>query len=238
MFPVTKSISAIECASYHGYVLATDRRVILPELLDDAPPAEARKSLNDLVRINRWFGGYSTLKKIFAEFVGRSDQFSVLDVGAASGDMGAKLQRIYPRAAVTSLDYRHQHLAAAASPRIVADAFRIPFRERSFDFVFSSLFLHHFSNEQVIELLSGFRSAARVAVTAIDLDRGPLAYYFVPATNWLFQWHPLTLHDAPISVAAAFKKGELVRLAQSAGLTRARARAYHPWARIALVAPV
>ena len=219
-------------------MFAAPHRIILPELLDDAPPEEARKSLQDLVRINRWFGGYSTLRKIFGEFVQRSDSFSVLDVGAASGDMGAILRRIYPRAFVTSLDYRTDHLAAAADPRVIADAFRLPFRERSFDFVFSSLFLHHFSDERVVELLSSFRSAARVAVTAIDLDRGPLAYHFVPATNWLFRWHPLTLNDAPISVAASFKKEELVGLANRAGLTRARARTYQPWARIALVAPV
>jgi SAM-dependent methyltransferase len=219
-------------------VLETAHRVIVPELLDDAAPEEAWKSLNDLVRINRWFGGYSTLKKIFGEFVRRSDRFSVLDVGAASGDMGLTLRRIYPNAEVTSLDYRNEHLVAAASPRVVADAFRLPFRERSFDFVFSSLFLHHFSDERVVELLSNFRAVARIAVTAIDLERGPLAYHFLPATNWLFRWHSLTLHDGPISVAAAFKKHELIQLARSAGLTQARARVYHPWARIALVASI
>ena len=219
-------------------MLKAAHRVVLPELLDEAPPEDALGSLSDLVRINRWFGGYTTLKKIFAEFVRRSDSFSVLDVGAASGDMGAHLRRAYPRAEVTSLDYRNVHLAGAADPRVVADAFRLPFRDRSFDFVFSSLFLHHFNDESVVQLLRNFRGAARVAVTAIDLDRGPLAYHFVPATNWLLHWHPLTLNDAPISVAAAFKKEELVRLANAAGLTRARARACHPWARIALVAPV
>jgi hypothetical protein len=219
-------------------VFAAPHRVIVPELLDDAPPDEAKQSLQDIVRINRWFGGYSTLKKIFGQFVRSSDSFSVLDVGAASGDMGATLRRIYPHAVVTSLDYRANHLAAAADPRVVADAFRLPFRERSFDFVFSSLFLHHFSDEAVVELLGNFRSAARVAVTAIDLDRGPLAYHFIPATSWLFRWHRLTLNDAPISVAAAFKTEELVRLANRAGMARARARAYQPWARIALVAPL
>jgi len=212
--------------------------MILPELLDDARPEEARRSLNDLVRINRWFGGYSTLKKIFSELVDPSDRFSVLDVGAASGDMGAVLRRSYPAAVVTSVDYKNDHLARAEPPRVVGDAFRLPFRPGSFDFVFSSLFLHHFTDQRVIELLSSFRSIARRAVTAIDLDRGPLAYHFLPATSPLFRWHPLTLHDGPISVAAGFKKEELLRLARNAGLSAARVRAYHPWSRLALIAPL
>jgi 2-polyprenyl-3-methyl-5-hydroxy-6-metoxy-1,4-benzoquinol methylase len=219
-------------------VLLTSQRLIVPELLDDAPLAEARQSLSDLVRINRWFGGYSALKKIFSEFVSPSDRFSVLDVGAASGDMGARLRQIYPGALVTSLDYRSDHLIEAADPRVAGDAFQLPFRERSFDFVFSSLFLHHFTDQRVVELLSSFRAIARRAIMAVDLDRGPLAYHFLPATNWLFHWHRLTLHDGPISVAAAFKKEELLQLARNAGLSQARVRIYRPWARISLVAPV
>ncbi|MGP0074698.1 MAG: methyltransferase domain-containing protein [Bryobacteraceae bacterium] len=213
-------------------------RLIVPEMLDHAPPDVTRASLRDLARINRYLGGYYVLGQLFDGVVRRDESFSVLDVGAASGDMGAAIRRRYPHAQVTSLDYKGDHLTQAADPKLVADAFRLPFRSASFDFVFSSLFLHHFSNDQVVELFRSFRCLARRAVLAIDLERGPLAYYFLPNTRWLFGWHDITISDGQISVAAALKKHELRDLAVRAGLDGAQVRVHRPWSRLSLVAPV
>ena len=218
--------------------MVDQRRIILPEKLDHASPEEARENLRDLVRVNRLLGGYKILRKLMAQFVRAQDRFTLLDVGAASGDMGASLRRKYPRAEVTSFDYRSVHLALAGHPKVVGDAFRLPFRPRSFDFVFNSLFLHHFPDHQVVELLRNFGLIARRGVLAIDLERGPFAYHFMPATRWLFGWHGLSMHDGPASVQAAFKHHELLTLAQEAGLAPARTSRHPPWARVSLVAPV
>src|SRR5712692_969244 len=215
-----------------------EQRSIAPELLDGAEPHIARQNLKDLVRINRYLGGHGTLRKIVAEFVRPSDSFSVLDTGAASGDMGAALRRTYSGALVTSLDRKPEHLAEAAQPKLVGDAFRLPFAAGSFDFVFCSLFLHHFSDEEIVSLLAGFGAIARRAVLAIDLHRGPLGYHFLPATKWLFGWHSITVHDGPVSVEAAFKREELLALARQAGFAKARVTLHRPWARLSLVAPV
>src|ERR1700736_1960137 len=115
------------------------QRVIVPELLDHAPPREAEVSLRDLVWINRYLGGYQIVRNVFRDLVRRDQAFTVLDVGAASGDMGAALRRAFPRATVTSLDARDLHLRRAAYPKLVGDAFRLPFAPRSFDYTFSSL---------------------------------------------------------------------------------------------------
>jgi hypothetical protein len=217
---------------------ALTERVIVPEMLDHAPPDVTRASLRDLARINRYLGGYYVLGKLFRSLVKPGESFSVLDIGAASGDMGAAIRRRFPRARVTSLDYKGDHLAQAADPKLVADAFCLPFRPASFDFVFSSLFLHHFTNEQVVELFRSFRYLARRAVLAIDLDRGPLAYHFLPSTRWLFGWHDITISDGQISVAAALKKHELLALAARAGLHGAQVQVHRPWSRLSLIAPV
>jgi len=213
-------------------------RLIVPEMLDHAPPEVARASLRDLARVNRYLGGYLVLRDMFARLARPGESFSVLDVGAASGDMGAAILRGFPKARVTSLDYKGDHLAQAAEPKLVADAFRLPFRLASFDFVFSSLFLHHFPNDQVVDLFRSCRALARRAVLAIDLDRGPLAYHFLPSTRWLFGWHDITISDGQISVAAALKKDELLALALRAGLKGARVRVHRPWSRLSLSAPV
>ncbi len=213
-------------------------RSIQRELLDTAAGADREASLRDLTRINRFLGGHRILRQLLAPLVRRGDAFTVLDVGAASGDMSRVVLRAFPRASVVCFDLSPSHLAAAPPPCIAGDAFSLPFAPRSFDFVFSSLFLHHFENARVASLLEGFGAIARNAVLAIDLERGPLGYHFLPATRWLFGWNRVTLHDGPVSVQAGFRRQELLDLAHAAGLDRASVRRHDPWCRLSLLAPV
>lgn len=212
------------------------KRLILPEILDSLPPDQARASLQDLVRINRRWGGHSTLRHLLQENVPDSQPFSVLDVGAASGDMGACIQRWYPAAKVTSLDYVESHLGSSPERRVAGDAFRLPFRPGSFDYVFCSLFLHHFQDKDVVRLLRGFGEVARKAVLVIDLERNPIPYYFIAWSRPLLGWDPVTVHDGAISVEAAFHRKELEDLAREAGLRNPRARVFRPAFRIGLAA--
>ena len=211
-------------------------RVLKPELLDTLPPEEARASLADLVRVNKYWGGHSTLRRLVDRVIPPGEAFTLLDVGAASGDMGRVLREIRPLARVTSLDYLESHLAAGTGARVAGDAFTLPFAPRSFDYVFSSLFLHHFTDERVVELLAGFGRVARKQVLVIDLWRHPVPYYFISRTRWLFGWHPVTVYDGAISVEAAFSPEELTNLARRAGLAAPQACTFVPAFRIALSA--
>jgi hypothetical protein len=211
-------------------------RVLKPELLDTLPAEEARQSLADLVRINKYWGGHSTLRRLVEHAIPPGESVTILDVGAASGDMGHRLREWRPQAQVTSLDYIESHLADSTGPRVVANAFALPFAPRSFDYVFSSLFLHHFTDDQVVELLAGFGRLALRQVLVIDLWRHPVPYYFISQTRWLFGWDPVTVHDGAISVEAGFDPRELADLARRAGLASPRSRAFIPAFRIALSA--
>ena len=213
-------------------------RVLKPEILDTLPDDRARASLADLVRINGRWGGRYTLRRLLARIVRPNETFSLLDVGAASGDMGACVRHSYPRARVTSLDKIAFHLASCPPPRLAGDAFRLPFREASFDVAMCSLFLHHFTDPEIVTLLAGFGALARRAVLVVDLERNPIPYYFLPWTKWLFGWDPVTVHDGCISVEAAFRARELEKLASEAGLLHPRARAYRPAFRIGMIAGV
>ncbi len=212
-------------------------RVLRPEILDTLPYEQARRSLADLTRINRRWGGHSTLRHLLRENVQPGEAFSMLDVGAASGDMADCVRRWYPSARVTSLDRIESHLRGASGSRVAGDAFQLPLRPKSFDFVFCSLFLHHFTDDEIVRLLEGFRNVARRAVLVIDLERNPIAYYFLPWTKWLFGWDPVTVNDGPISVEAAFRRRELEELARRAHLYP-KARVYRPAFRIGLSAAV
>ncbi|MEJ7604704.1 MAG: methyltransferase domain-containing protein [Bryobacteraceae bacterium] len=165
-----------------------------------------------------------------------SEAFRMLDVGAASGDMGGAVLERYPDARVVSIDYKVDHLAHALPPRVCADAFDLPFLNRSFDFVYCSLFLHHFDNAQVVALLQEFSRVARRQIIVSDLERSLVSYWFLPATRWIFGWDQVTLHDGPVSIAAAFRADELHTLATEAGLRNIRVRTHRPAFRLSMVA--
>lgn len=212
------------------------KRIIEPELLDHLPPEEARPNLADLVRINTKFGGHSVIRKRVAELANENDAFTVLDIGAASGDTARVIRKLYPRASITSLDNNSVNLEAAPRPKVIADAFRLPFAPCTFDYVMCSLFLHHFRDEQVVALLRSFYTVAARALLVCDLERHIFPYWFLPVTKRLLGWNDVTVHDGHISVRAGFRKGELVELAKEAGIGNVEVMTHRPEFRISLVA--
>ena len=212
-------------------------RVLKPELMDNADPAEAQVCLRDLARINRWFGGHRVLVQVLKTLVKPGERFSILDVGAASGDMGRVIRARFPGSTVVSLDYRASHLRLGQGPRVAADAFQLPFPPKSFDFALCSLFLHHFSDDQAVRLIAALRQIARRAVIVLDLERHPFAHSFLPATQPLLRWSPMTVHDGVISVAAAFRPEEIADLVRAAGAATVRVRTHRPWFRLSAVVP-
>jgi SAM-dependent methyltransferase len=213
-------------------------RVIRPELMDDAPEPEALRTLQDLVRINCWFGGHGVLLKILARVADPADRFTLLDVGAATGDTAAVVSNSYSRASVISLDRDFFHVRNGHGQRVCGDGFRLPFSNRSVDFVYCSLFLHHFPDEKIVEFLREARRVAKRAILINDLERRLVPHWFLPATRRLFGWARMTVHDGRISVAAGFRRGELPRLAREAGLGEAREQIHRPAFRISVIAPV
>jgi hypothetical protein len=211
-------------------------RKIEPELLDHAAPDAARANLRDLVQINRHFGGHSVLRRLLAQIEVPTQGFSLLDVGAASGDSARLVQSLYPQASVVSLDLNALNLSGAPEPKLIGDAFRLPVRTGSVDFVLSSLFLHHFTDDQVVSLLREFNRVARRAVLIGDLERRLLPYLFMACSRVLCGWGRITVHDGKISVRAAFRKHELEGLAQKAGLDRVRVDVHRPAFRLSLSA--
>jgi SAM-dependent methyltransferase len=210
------------------------QRKLEPEILDHLTPEEARPNLADLVRINKHFGGLSVLRQALSS-VSPPERATFLDIGAASGDSGRMIRDRFPGARVVSLDANSTNLEGAAAPKLLADAFSLPFPPASFDYVFCSLFLHHFDDDQVVELLSAFYRVARRALIVSDLERRVIPYLFLPASSFVLRWHPVTVSDGMKSVRAAFLPNELRNLAQRAGIPNPRVRVHRPAFRIALV---
>ena len=212
------------------------KRHIEPEFLDHAPVEEARSNLAQIVRLNQRFGGHGVLRKTLARVVNGNPAFTFLDVGCASGDTAKLIAQLYPAASVTSLDLNPVNLADAPHPKLLADAFHLPFRPASFDYVFCSLFLHHFEGPLVSDLMASFYRVARHALVVSDLERHVLPYLFFPATKPFFGWTPITMHDGMTSIRSAFRPGELQQCAKNAGIPNAEITVHRPAFRISVVA--
>src|ERR1035437_7669144 len=131
------------------------------ELLDDpsTDAALAVRSLQDVVRSNRWFGGASAvmaeLAPVLATARGQGGGLTLLDVGTGAGDIPELARRTADRAGVRlqtiGLEVTRA-LAAASRPRsgdaIVGDALALPFADRSVDIVACSQVLHHFRSDR------------------------------------------------------------------------------------------
>jgi ubiquinone/menaquinone biosynthesis C-methylase UbiE len=198
------------------------RRRPTPELLDsDAGTlSEVAASIRDLRWFNRWFGGISTSQHLVELAARGLSAVSILDV--ASGDgflpraLRTRLAHIDFRA--TLLDRVPAHLSNGL-PVVAADALALPFPDSSFDFVSSSLFVHHLQPEQVVVFAREALRVCRVAVLVHDLIRHPLhlatAYAGLP-----FYRSRLTRHDAPASVRQAYTVSEMQSLLEGGGAAR------------------
>lgn len=212
------------------------KRRIQPELLEHASPEEARANLAQIVRLNERFGGHGVLRKTLASVASDNPAFTLLDIGAASGDTARVIAQLYPQASVTSLDLSFVNLADAPHPKLLADAFHLPIKPASFDFVFCSLFLHHFESRAVTELIASFYQIAKRALLISDLERHILPYIFFPLTKPFFGWTPITMHDGMYSVQAAFRADELREMAKNASIPNAEVAVHRPAFRISVVA--
>jgi 2-polyprenyl-3-methyl-5-hydroxy-6-metoxy-1,4-benzoquinol methylase len=220
-------------------------RIDADEWLDQGTgsPAAVAQSLADLHRINRWLGGiqsftghlYPRLRNSHTELI------SILDLGAGGCTVPiavAKWARVEGLPLqIVALDRRYPHLQWAQKslrnwPEIAllqADAISPPFAEGSVDIVISSLFLHHFSEPELTELLPRWAHLARRSLVMSDLVRHPLPYWFIKAASPIFARSPITQHDAAVSIRRAYRPRELCAIARQAGLHDVKIFTHFPY---------
>ena len=209
----------------------------------DYTPEEYEVCLVELRRVNRWLGDARALRRSVLPEIERdgSAEFSLLDVGAGSGELlreAARWARSKGRR-VRAVGVELNERSAQSIPEesadfkeilaVAGDALRLPFAEGAFDYVMCSLFTHHFRDEGVVAVLREMARVARRRVYVIDLHRHPVAYYFYTTVGRLFLHNRLIREDGALSILRSFAPEELRRLAERAGLARFRVERRFPY---------
>ncbi|HYK12261.1 MAG TPA: methyltransferase domain-containing protein [Gemmatimonadales bacterium] len=198
------------------------------EVLDDpgADPSLVRAELNDLILLNRWFGGTrAVVRALLPLLPARGGNCTLLDVGTGSGDV----PRAVARAAgargvtVTAIGLDRSPLAARLAvttglPTAVSDGGSLPLAPKSVDFVIASQVLHHLEPDLATRWIQELDRVARRAVVVADLRRSRLAM----AAMWLVSFplglHPATRRDAVLSLRRGYTETELQALLRKAGI--------------------
>jgi SAM-dependent methyltransferase len=219
------------------------RRATQPELMDDLGLAsdDLRQNLEELEAINTRLGGYQTVFDALAWLDGQGGPSSprpatLLDIGCGGGDTLRQLHRWAARrrrplqlagldANAFMLDFARQKAAAYPDIRFYqADILTPELAQHRADVLLCSLFCHHFTTDQLAQLLPRLLAQANQALIINDLHRHWLAYYSIKVLTWLFRGSYLVRHDAPLSVRRAFSRAELVQLMQQCGFSRYQLR--------------
>lgn len=208
----------------------------------DYTDEEFERFLREIAFINRYFGDRQVLKRTLFQDIERKNltEFSVLDVGAGSGEMLRVIaefaKKTGRKAFLTGLDLNRisaetvlkESKGFAAIESIQSDALNMPFVNASFDYVISSLFTHHLSDQQVVCVISEMDRARR-GLYIIDLHRHPLAYAAYKIFCSVFRISPLVRHDGSLSILRAFRRKELEVLAQNTVCSGYRVERYFPF---------
>ena len=205
------------------------QRINTSEILDsdDCPASEVEASLRDLGRINRWFGGVATTRKMIESVAAATGKkhFSVLEVAAGSGEVpkaaGEQLRRKGITLDVLCLDRIHSHLRSNhenvnenARCGVVADALALPFANDSFDLVSCSLFAHHLEPTDLSRFAAEALRVSRTAVLINDLIRHPLHLALVYAGFPLMRSY-VSRVDGLASVRRAYVPEEMQHILSS-----------------------
>jgi ubiquinone/menaquinone biosynthesis C-methylase UbiE len=197
-----------------------------PEVMDDSSIQDERmdNALGELRRVNMFLGGRTTTQKglrLVRKELSLDHPLSVLDIGAGGADVfDGSVQSLN----ITVLDrnprvceYLKRHVPYTV---ICGDVLHLSFRDRSFDVVHASLFLHHLHEKEIRQVLSSCLRISRHGVIINDLRRSIFAYAGIKVLTTLFSKSSMVKHDGPLSVLRGFSRNELRTLLAACGITK------------------
>jgi 2-polyprenyl-3-methyl-5-hydroxy-6-metoxy-1,4-benzoquinol methylase len=202
---------------------------------DNIPFAAMARTLKELNIINKRLGGHAITLKGVKQFKISNLKLNIeppvltiCEIGCGGGD---NLFAIYKyclkkniRARFIGIDMNAECIAFAKQqyPQLDCEWICSDYASASLssglpDIIFSSLFCHHFTDEQLVSMLQWLDRNSVKGFFINDLHRHWLAYYLIKYITKFFSRSYLVRNDACISVVRGFRKNEWERLFSLAG---------------------
>src|SRR5215471_1518636 len=200
------------------------------EMMDREQPlsAELELDLERIRQLNRWFGSYRLILTFIRGWINPGARLRVVDLATGSGDI-PRLIVDYSRSigAMVEIDALDRQPATLE----VARKLSVGYPEISYidadilkwypaephDIALCTLTLHHFSNEDAVNVLRRCSALATKFVLVSDLRRGLFLKGGIHVLTAFVFREQMTRYDARLSAARAFSFSEMHDLALRAG---------------------
>lgn len=203
------------------------------ELLDrdDIPFEDISRNMQELEFINRNLGGHmisiTGLKKLLKNYSHPKKLLHICEIGCGGGDNLLAIYRYGLKKKMnlrfTGIDINKDCIQHAklnckgpAVDWINSDYRDVQFNQQP-DIIFTSLFCHHFNNEQLIHQLKWMFNHSALGFFINDLHRNKIAYYSIKILTKIFSNSYLVKNDAPLSVLRGFSKSDWLSITKEAG---------------------
>jgi 2-polyprenyl-3-methyl-5-hydroxy-6-metoxy-1,4-benzoquinol methylase len=216
----------------------------VPEMMDHPVlnPLAHKKARDGLARLNSFGSGINLILYPLLMLMREQNLASlrVLDLATGSGEVAINIwsafrerqKDLHMAGCDISRDAIEMAKENASKAGATIDFFTANVLEDElpddYDVIMTTLFTHHLSEEDVVNLMSRMKSATRKMVLISDLERSVINYGLVWLATRLVTDSPIVHFDGPASVLNSFTRGELLQLSAKAGLDGATVRMTPP----------
>ena len=188
-----------------------------------------RDALDKIAKINQLLGGNQlTLQGVqdLTSSISKSNEIVIVDVGCGNGDMlrtladfGLKNKLKFQLIGIDANSFTISHAQQLSQnyPNIsyrCEDIFETSFKELKYDIVLCTLTLHHFKDNEIVDLLNLFYANSTIGIVINDLQRSAIAYRLFQALCFVFRLNEMSREDGLTSILRGFKKEELIHFSK------------------------
>ena len=193
---------------------------------DSLPFGDIKDCMKELNSINTLLGGHAiTIKGMNSFSTSKKDLLIVCEIGCGGGDNLKAVSKKYGNSSFIGIDLKNTcvEFAAKQYPELNADWITSDYSKVFFktkpDIIFSSLFCHHFTDEQLVYMLQWMHENSKKGFFINDLQRSAIAYYLIKIITTIFSKSYMVKNDGPISVSRSFTKKDWQLLFTKAGIS-------------------